>query len=198
MFMKTKWLLLGLLIIGGAIGFALLNRRPTQQVAMPEPRRERPVAVAPPPEPPPIEVAVEPTTLAEPVKDAQVQPTPKPKAPKIQAQTQPANTGKEPLHDPAARDALALVGIDPNAEQYWLDAIYDTSLPDKEREDLMEDLNETGFADPKNLTADDLPLIASRLALIQQIAPNTDPFMAEHLGEAYKDLANMYNRVASQ
>src|SRR5262249_39102473 len=104
---------------------------------------------------------------------------------------------KEPLQDPDARDALALVGLDGQAEQYWMDAIYDTNLPDKEREDLMEDLNEVGFADPKNLTADDLPLIISRLQLIEEITP-ADDFMAEHLGEAYKDLANMYGRVAGQ
>ena len=79
-----------------------------------------------------------------------------------------------------------------------MDAIFDTSLPDGEREDLMEDLNEVGFADPKNLTADDLPLIATRLQLIEQIAPNTDAFMSEHLAEAYKDLWNMYGKVAGR
>ena len=57
----------------------------------------------------------------------------------------------------------------------------------------MEDLNEVGFADPKNLTSDDLALIATRLQIIEAIAPNTDDFMAEHLGEAYKDLWNMYS-----
>jgi hypothetical protein len=81
--------------------------------------------------------------------------------------------------------------MDSDAEQYWLAAIYDTNLPANEREDLMEDLNETGFADPKNLTADDLPLIASRLALISAILPNTDDFMAPHLLEAQKDLVKM-------
>jgi hypothetical protein len=141
------------------------------------------------------------TVPAEPAREPQVQPAPVPRrtAQKQALNPPPRNQPpREPLHDPEARDALALVGMDPDAEEYWLEAIYDTSLPDNEREDLMEDLNEVGFSDPKNLTPDDLPLIMNRLVLIQQIAPNTDDFMAEHLGEAYKDLANMYDRVASR
>jgi hypothetical protein len=97
----------------------------------------------------------------------------------------------EPLQDPVARDALSFVGADPDAEAYWLDAIYDTSLPDKEREDLMEDLNEDGLSDPKHPGPQDIPLILNRIALIEQIAPTADPFMQEPLGEAYKDLNDM-------
>jgi len=58
-------------------------------------------------------------------------------------------------------------GVDPEAEQYWMDAIFDTSLPDNEREDLMEDLNEVGFDDLKNLTPDDVALIERRLQILQ-------------------------------
>jgi hypothetical protein len=106
-------------------------------------------------------------------------------------QPAPPQKQKEPLQDPAARVALACVGADPGAEAYWLGAIYDTSLPDAEREDLMEDLNEDGLSDPKHPGPQDLPLILNRLALIEQIAPNADDFMLEHLGEAYKDLLNL-------
>ena len=56
----------------------------------------------------------------------------------------------------------------------------------------MEDLNEVGFADPKNLTADDLPMILNRLRLIDAILPNANDFMSEHLLEAQKDLVDMY------
>ena len=98
---------------------------------------------------------------------------------------------KVPLQDPTARVALGLVGVDPDAEAYWEQAIFDRNLPDKEREDLMEDLNEVGFSDPKNPGQEDLPLILNRIALIEQIAPYADPFMQRHLGEAYKDLNNM-------
>ena len=73
---------------------------------------------------------------------------------------------KAPPQDPLAREALVLVGLDPEAEAVWVDAINNPDLPPKERQDLIEDLNEEGFADPKNLTPDDLPLILNRLELI--------------------------------
>lgn len=92
-----------------------------------------------------------------------------------------------------ARVALAFVGEDPDAEEYWLEAIFDPSLPNgEEREDLMEDLNEVGFKDPDHPDPDDIPLISSRLEIIEEVAPFGDDFMIEQLGEAYKDLVNMY------
>ena len=179
----------GLAVVAvGLLTVFIWNHRPTRTVIAtpPEPTH----AVAPVTETPP---APQPVQVEKPVSLAPVpQPAPKPKA-RSQAQTQaPAvKPPKEPLHDPDARDALALVGLDSNAEQYWLEAIYDTSLPDNEREDLMEDLNETGFNDPNNLTADDLSLVANRLAIIDSVLPNVDDFMAPHLLEARKDLVNM-------
>jgi hypothetical protein len=98
---------------------------------------------------------------------------------------------KAPVQDPTARVALSFVGADPAAEAYWMSAISDPNLPDQEREDLMEDLNEDGLSDPKHPGPEDLPLILNRLELIEEIAPTADPFMQEHLGEAYKDLNNM-------
>src|SRR5205807_495183 len=78
---------------------------------------------------------------------------------------------KEPLKDPDARVALSLVGIDSEAEAYWFGAINDPSLSANEREDLIEDLNEEGFTDPKHPTPDELPLILRRLELIEMLAP---------------------------
>jgi hypothetical protein len=126
-----------------------------------------------------------------PIQPAQagVQPTVKPL--KIAVQTASPAKGKEPVQDPAARVALSFVGVDPDAEAYWMSAISDPKLPDQEREDLMEDLNEDGLSDPKHPGPEDLPLILNRLAIIEEIAPYADPFMQEHLGEAYKDLNNM-------
>jgi len=86
---------------------------------------------------------------------------------------------------------MSLVGVDPDAEAYWLDAIYDPTLPDQEREDLMEDLNEEGLSDQKRPGTQDFPLIINRLALIEEIAPYADEFMLPHLTEAYKDLLNL-------
>ena len=102
-----------------------------------------------------------------------------------------AKKPKEPLHDPDARVAMSLVGIDSEAETYWLGAIFDSSLPENEREDLMEDLNEEGLSDKKLPGPQDFPLILNRLALIEQIAPEADEFMLPHLLEAYKDLVNL-------
>jgi hypothetical protein len=189
--MKMKWIVLGLIAVGGIMTVVLLQQKPARKVAV-APPAQRPVA----PVVAPVSVAVQGPVPAEPVNAPQVEPAPKSKpTPQPTAQAPATNPGKEPLQDPDARDALALVGLDAEAEQYWMDAIFDTNLPDNEREDLMEDLNETGFVDPKNLTSDDVPLILSRLRLIAQIAPQADPFMQEHLGEAYKDLADMYDKA---
>ena len=103
-----------------------------------------------------------------------------------------ASPAKDPLQDPLARDALALVGADPDAELYWFAAINDLSLPANEREDLIEDLNEEGLPDPKHPTIDDLPLILNRLALIEAVGPDAaDEVNADAFAEAYKDLLNL-------
>jgi hypothetical protein len=190
--MKTKWFVLAVVVVLGGV-FALLNRPAgPAPIAQRPPERVQPVSVAP---------AVSETVPPEPVKDS-AQPAPKPKSSSpMQAQNTPSTVvspPKESLHDPEAREALAWVGMDPEAEQYWLGAIFDTSLPDKEREDLMEDLNETGFADPKNLTADDLLLVMNRLQIIDAVLPDADDFMADHLLEAQKDLINMFAQAAPQ
>jgi hypothetical protein len=107
-----------------------------------------------------------------------------------------APRGKEPIQDPLARVALAFVGADPEAEMYWVEAINDPSLPAKERQDLIEDLNEDGLSDPRHPTLDDLPLIVSRLEWIEALAPDAmDKVNADAFAEAYKDLSNMYNSL---
>ena len=62
----------------------------------------------------------------------------------------------------------------------------------KERKDLIEDLNEDGISDPKHPSQDDLPLIVSRLELIDELAPYAlDKVNADAFAEARKDLVNM-------
>jgi len=113
-------------------------------------------------------------------------------------QTKSPARKRRPLEDPMARVALSFVGKgDPYAEEYWIEAIFNPNLPDgKEREDLMEDLNEVGFDDPKHPGPDDIPVILRRMELILDVAPYGDDFMLEHLGEAYKDLVNMYLKAS--
>lgn len=100
--------------------------------------------------------------------------------------------GKPPAQDPLARVALAFVGEDPWAEAYWYLAINDPSLPPTERQDLIEDLNEDGLFDPKHPTIEDLPLIVSRIWLIEQVGWDAmDQVNADAFAEAYKDLVNL-------
>jgi hypothetical protein len=99
---------------------------------------------------------------------------------------------KEPIQDPDARLALALVGDDWNAEGYWVGAINNPALPANERKDLIEDLNEDGLSDPKHPGPEDLPLIVSRIQLIEELAPYAmDQVNADAFAEAYKDLIDM-------
>ncbi|HEV8292758.1 MAG TPA: hypothetical protein VGP94_12580, partial [Tepidisphaeraceae bacterium] len=98
-----------------------------------------------------------------------------------------------------ARLALGFVGADPQAEEVWYAAINDPNMPPKARQDLIEDLNEDGFADPRHVTEDDLPLIYSRIALIEQVAPDAmDDVNAAAFAEAYKDLVNMVVRLEQE
>jgi hypothetical protein len=98
-----------------------------------------------------------------------------------------------------ARMALGFVGADPQAEQVWYQAINDPNMPADARKDLIEDLNEDGFANPRQITEDDLPLIYSRIALIEQVAPDAmDDVNAAAFAEAYKDLVNMVARLEQE
>jgi hypothetical protein len=104
----------------------------------------------------------------------------------------PAQSGKPQLQDPTARVALSAVGVDADAERYWYSAINDPTLPAHERQDLIEDLNETGLINPGHPTPEDLPLIVNRLTLIEQLAPQAmDEVNLAAFQEAYKDLVNL-------
>ena len=114
------------------------------------------------------------------------------KTPNATAATPGARPGKPPIQDPMARAALAYVGADPDAEMYWYQAINDPSLPAQERQDLIEDLNEDGLSDPHHPTTDDLPLILSRIELIEEVVWDAmDEVNADAFLEAYKDLVNL-------
>jgi hypothetical protein len=123
--------------------------------------------------------------------------TPPPRPP-ARLQNQNADAEEPVIPYPIAREALAWVGADAEAEEVWVQAINDPTLSRKQREDLIEDLNEVGI-DPKNLTADDVPLILSRLAIIEDLADDAmDEVNAAAFAEAYKDLSNMLVRAMRQ
>ena len=103
--------------------------------------------------------------------------------------------GKPPILDPDAREALALVGTNPQAEAYWYNAINDPSLPAEERKDLIEDLNEDGLSDPKHPGPEDLAVILSRIQILEDLEP-MDQTNADAMQEAYKDLVNLAKLAA--
>jgi hypothetical protein len=178
-----------------SLAFALVAAIASMMIAS---RKTEPGNVSQPPVSPAPAPAVSESTPPMKLPAAEIKPEAPPAAvpakanpQKIVTQAAPPANANGQLQDPTARVALSLVGADPAAEQYWTAAIFDPSLPDQEREDLMEDLNEDGLSDPQRPGPQDLPLIVNRIRIIEQIAPDADDFMLEHLGEAYKDLNNM-------
>jgi hypothetical protein len=98
--------------------------------------------------------------------------------------------------EPLARAALAYAGMDERANQLLKTAINDPNMPADARRNLIEDLNETGFTDPGNMTAADIALVRNRIALIEKLAAGaTDPVNIRAFQEAYKDLNNILNRL---
>jgi hypothetical protein len=105
------------------------------------------------------------------------------------------SAGKEPL----ARLALNFVGADVLANEFYEKTINDPLLTKSHRKNLIEDLNQDGFPDTRNLTARDLALIENRIRLIEQLAPAAmDEVNAAAFKEAYKDLINMRAKVTGQ
>jgi hypothetical protein len=99
------------------------------------------------------------------------------------------------------RWALNHVGADDEATEIWLELINDPELSAKVRQDLIEDLNENGFSggNGRTATVDDLPLIASRIQLIEEHAATAlDETNAAAFAEAYKDLVNLWQRLSQQ
>ena len=166
-----------------------------------------------------IESTSEPVTVQTVAKDTNP-PDVNSSIPKQTPPAQPAQveTPKVAAHDPKAapkaivkldqkpevavnipRIALSLVGMDSYAEAIWTDAINNPNLSEHERRDLIEDLNEDGFPDPKNVTTEDLPLILNRLDIIEELAPDSmDDVNLAAFQEAYKDLQNMLNKIQQQ
>lgn len=144
-------------------------------------------------------VATQPAIAAEsPQRTQMVTPSVPNRPPKSPSPQQNAKVSR-PLTAANARESLARVGMDDEAGEFWYSAINSPDLSASERKNLIEDLNETGFADPKNLTANDLPLIESRIAILEQLGPETsDEINVAAMQEAYKDLLNMRSRLTGE
>jgi hypothetical protein len=205
--MKLKFTLLAF-AVAIALGLFYVTR---QNASHSEPAPEStPLAAAPAATPTPtsssapsfriVEDSRAPELAAEVLKTTSLELKPTPKSRKSANASGQRPARKKPLPEaPEARYALSYVGADELAEEIWIAAINDPSLPPNERKDLIEDLNEDGFADPHHVTIDDLPLILSRLALIEEFALDAmDEVNAEAFAEAYKDLLNMADGLAQQ
>jgi hypothetical protein len=133
------------------------------------------------------------------VEKPAVQTNPQPQTAQAQTDQSPTYNGYQ-VEDPVARIALYSVGTgDAEADAYWESAIFDPNLPAEERKDLIEDLNETGFADPQHPGPADLPMILARIRLIELLEPHAiDQVDADAFAEAYKDLVGMANGRAPQ
>jgi hypothetical protein len=190
---KTTIGLAAIAAIGIVIAGIVIGNRKIETTVAPNQITSRPTAPAP--------IIFEPVPMpAAPVIDAMppivqatntdVQPVAKKK--KSANQNGQPKKAKPPIQDPDARDALSLVGADPVAEEYWVSAINNPNLPAEERKDLIEDLNEDGLSDPHHPGPQDMPLILSRIQLIEELAPDSmDQVNADAFAEAYKDLVNL-------
>ena len=92
-----------------------------------------------------------------------------------------------------ARAALNFVGADAEAATVWARAINDAELPADTREELIEELDVAGLpADPQRLTQDHLPLILSRIAILEQLAPSAlDDTNAAAFRAVHRRLTNL-------
>lgn len=193
--MKNKVILLAALLALGGIIWCItgMNQHPAP----------RPVVVANPVSTPPAPAAPAPAIADNPNSAAPAQPA-QPAAKhhnKSSASGMPiAQTDGSlvingyAVQDPMARVALSYVGSDPNAEAYWSQAINNPDLPSEERKGLIEDLNEDGLSDPKHPSAEDMPIIASRIQLLESMSSSPmDNVNAQAMNEAYNDLVNLYN-----
>ena len=206
--METKKLVLmaGLAMIVTGSLFSVLMVRRQQAVAAEAQKRagllqseSKPTPI-PTPNSAPVPVAVSP------IQPETAAPEPPPKATVAAPRAQPSDTRpdvvpsqapasqptvspKATALDPLAREALSFVGADPGSTAYWATAINNPFLPDEERKNLIEDLNEDGLSDPEHPAPEDMPLIANRIQLILELAPYAmDQVNAEAFAEAFKDL----------
>lgn len=195
--------LASLALCGGAAGLLFyLPSRPAALAPTPIANAPTPPALAAPARttpPAPSARPVEPpiTSPAPPVPARKPAPAPIASIPSPPADPEP-DFSEFAVPLPMARIALAAIGTDDDslAQAVWLTAINDPSLPAEDREDLIEDLNEEGFADPDNPTHEELPLIQARLAVIDRYESDAmDEVNAAAFKEARKDLTNMRKRL---
>jgi hypothetical protein len=100
-----------------------------------------------------------------------------------------------------ARVALAYVGANEQAATLFHAAVLDATLKPDQRRELVEDLNQDGLSNQKNLSPADLEIVSKRYALTQaylrQDYVQSDKVLNAAFREADKDLANMLQRAVT-
>jgi len=100
-----------------------------------------------------------------------------------------------------ARLALAYVGANDQAVELFHDAVLDPTLKPDQTRNLIEDLNQDGLSNRKNLSPADLDIVAKRYTLtqayLQQDYVINNKTLNAAFREADKDLANMLQRAAA-
>jgi hypothetical protein len=199
--LKITWALCLAASLGCVVALLMIARRSGET----EPSRKQARLHVSPRVEPTAPAESPPATVPTPVESQQRLVISEPQgAPQPQRQTTTKPTREDSLFtDPVAKEklgrlALSYVGADPLADEVWVWLINDPDLSAKVREDLIEDLNENGFSDGngRRPTVDDLPLIESRILLLEEQAEFAmDEVNAAAFAEAYKDLARMWQRL---
>jgi hypothetical protein len=103
--------------------------------------------------------------------------------------------------EPLARLALAYVGANDQALDLFHSAVTDPALLPDQKRNLVEDLNQDGFINRKNPTAEDLKIMANRYELtqtyLQQPYVQNDAVLLRAFREADKDLLKMLQKAAA-
>ncbi len=111
-----------------------------------------------------------------------------------------AQTYEDPKTNPDGKErlgrfALNFAGLNAQADNLWQKAIFDKVISVKDRNELIEDLNQDGFESTRNPTQRDLLLIRNRLALIARYRGQTDePGITAGFDEVQRDLQRMLER----
>ncbi|MEO7297084.1 MAG: hypothetical protein ABI042_00760, partial [Verrucomicrobiota bacterium] len=101
--------------------------------------------------------------------------------------------------EPIARVALFYAGADEQATKLYNTAITDENLSIEARRNLLEDLNDEGYANHKMPTPQDQVLINSRLKLLESYqGVFTDPKLISSMNEAKKDLLHMQAKATAK
>ncbi|MGC3989655.1 MAG: hypothetical protein QM796_08265 [Chthoniobacteraceae bacterium] len=193
--LQTTWkplLACGLVMIGGI----LLSFQQSPDAPRPAAPLPTPISAQNSTPPPARSPAQAPHLASAPATTPATKPAPTVSQPAAPAKQTADNDLTQKQRTFMARTALSGVGSDPVAENMWVQAINDPTFSKHDRQDLIEDLNEVGYADLKHPTSYDLNLMEYRLNLVEKLLPTAiDQVNYNAFQEAHRDLVNMLTKA---